>query len=137
VKYVGFQDDGATIGADVRQPQLIKGDERIMPRTDVQRFLDEEKERQGRRQELIEQLLADRDAKMAEFDEQLALLGYQADVVAAPPAPAPRTRERNQRSCKKCLALGLADLARGHIERGHDNWLARQPRSVQDRVAAA
>lgn len=108
-----------------------------MPRTEVQRFLDEEKERQGRKQALIDQLLAERDEKMAEYDEQLALLGYQADVVASRPAPVPRTGERNQRSCKKCLSLGLADLARGHIERGHDKWLARQPRSIQDRVGAA
>ena len=45
--------------------------------------------------------------------------------------------DRKQRSCKICLALGLTDLANGHIARGHDKWLAKQSNAVKARVNAA
>lgn len=63
-------------------PQLVRRGEKVMPKDEVQRFLDEEKTRQERKQALIQQLLDARDAAVKEFDDQLALLGYLAEPVS-------------------------------------------------------
>jgi len=85
-------------------------------------------------------LMAEKDRRkqeaLAEFRSKAKELGFALTPLGEKKAKE-SDKERQPRSCKKCKSLGLDDLASGHIERGHDKWLAKQPQSVKDRVATA
>ena len=84
-----------------------------MPKDDVQRFLDEEKTRQERKQALIQQLLDDRDAAVKEFDDQLALLGYGGDAIARLSGPsASGDRPKRTMSAETKAKMKVAQQAR-------------------------
>ncbi len=86
------------------RPQLVKRTgERVMPKTDVQKFLEEEQERSARKQEMIDAILMDRDEKMKEYDDQLKLLGYKE--MPAPKGKGTRQRDPNK-PCPVCGELG-------------------------------
>jgi len=53
------------------------------PQAEIQKFIEEERTRESRRQELIQAILKERDEKISEYDEQLRLLNYNADPVSA------------------------------------------------------
>jgi hypothetical protein len=105
------QQSAANVKAATRltehRPQLVtRTGDRKLAQTDIQRFLQEEQERQARKQELIQELLLERDRQMAEFEEQLSLLGYRADVVgkssgATKEAGDKRERKRSE-TCNIC-----------------------------------
>jgi hypothetical protein len=82
-------------------PKLVKGDERIMPKTEVQRFLEEEREYTARRQALIDKVLTEREAIVQDYDEQLRALGYHANG-SAPTSRRRRTISTSRTVCKIC-----------------------------------
>ena len=50
-----------------------------MPEDDVEKFLTEKKTFEGKRQDLIKEVLRQKEAAIKAFDEKLAKLGYDAD----------------------------------------------------------
>jgi DNA-binding protein H-NS len=80
-----------------------------LAQTDIQRFLEEEQERQARKQELIQELLLERDRQMAEFEEQLRLLGYRADVIGKSSGPKKEAGgKRERKRSETCSICGFA-----------------------------
>ena len=74
----------------------------------------------------ITELLAER----ASIDSQLTELGYVDLPVPVPPRVEDE-QGRRLRSCSTCRAAGFVDEAKGHIAKGHDQWLIKQPRHIQ------
>lgn len=99
---------------------LIKGDRRIMPKTDLDKFLEEEDQRAAKKQELIDQLLADRAEAVKTFDDQLAKLGYRSSTTKEPRAAKAGTRQRDPN--KPCGVCGFVTNpphdARAHRSQG-------------------
>ena len=50
-----------------------------MPGDDVEKFLSDKKNLEGKRHELIKEILRQKEAAIKVFDEKLAKLGYEGD----------------------------------------------------------
>jgi hypothetical protein len=104
------QQSAANVKAATRltehRPQLVtRTGDRKLAQTDIQRFLQEEQERQARKQELIQELLLERDRQMAEFEEQLTSLGYRADVVGKPSGARKEAGEKRERKRSETCSI--------------------------------
>ncbi len=77
-----------------------------MPKTDVQKFLEEEKERSERKQQMIETVLAERAEAVKTYDEQLRLLGYQKQIPVAVSSTGIKRQRDPSKPCGQCGAIG-------------------------------
>src|ERR1700689_3061530 len=79
-----------------QEPAASKRPVETPPEDDVEKFLSEQKAVEGKRHELIKEMLRQKEAAIKAFDEKLAKLGHHE---ATPPGEAtikaPRRRQRN------------------------------------------
>jgi hypothetical protein len=66
-----------------QEPAASKRPVETTPEDDVEKFLNEQKAVEGKRHELIKELLRQKEAAMKAFDEKLAKLGHHETTRAA------------------------------------------------------
>lgn len=102
-----------------RLPQLTRKGESLMPSNEYQKILDEIKKLEGRKQEAIKQLVAERDAKVKEYNDALAELGYKDEDEEPEPTA---VKEKRQRKAPE----GPCPICNFATEPAHDGRKHRQ-----------
>jgi hypothetical protein len=120
----------ARAGAAEKAP--TDGQQTTMSSSDVVRFLEEERSRHSRRQQLIRELLTEREQRIRELDDQLRLLGYTEGQTGT---AAPRRRRGGARirriGEKPCAICGFRTKP-PHDARWHRGQQTKQPFSAKD-----